>query len=165
MAETGDGTLSDSVEFRQATADDADTLADVYRSAYRGNRQLGFPAKAESATTETVSAWIRDSQVSVAERQGDVVGGVRLERENPGRVHLSRFAVHEEWKGEGIGSGLLAHVEDEMQRQGVRTVWLTTPEEHPYLPDFYRSRGYRRAGDWPLDYREYDEIVMEKQLD
>ena len=152
------------VACRPATVADAEALAEVYRSAYRENRRLGFPAKAESVTPETVSEWVRECWLYVAEIGGEIVGGVRLEAADSDRVKLSRFGVHEQWKGNGIGSGLLDHVEDVVRKEGFTTVWLTTPEEHPYLPAFYRDRGYEKAGDYPLDYRDYDEIVMEKRV-
>ncbi len=151
-------------EIRSARNEDADSLASVYRSAYRENRDLGFPATAESVTEDEVADWIRDCRVFVAEVDGNVVGGVRLEETDPERVKLSRLGVHEDWKGRGIGSQLLDYVEDAVMEWGHERVWLTTPPEHPYLPALYRDRGYERTCDYPLEYREYDEIVMEKRV-
>jgi GNAT superfamily N-acetyltransferase len=144
---------------------DAGQLARVYRSAYRENRELGFPAKAESITESEVADWIRDVRVYVARIDGDVVGGVRVKETEPERVKLSRLGVHEDRKGEGVGSRLLNHVEDVSRDEGYDAIWLTTPGEHPFLPDFYRSRGYEKTGEYPLEYRDYDEIVMEKDLE
>lgn len=152
------------VSIRPATVEDADALAAVYRSAYRANRELGFPAAAGSATADTVASWIREYRVHVAERGGDLGGGVRVERTGPDRVKVGRFGVREADKGEGIGTALLEHVEDRARARGDAAVWLTTPGEHPTLPDFYRRRGYVETGDYPLDHRDYDEIVMEKHL-
>ncbi|MFC4246668.1 GNAT family N-acetyltransferase [Natribaculum luteum] len=152
------------VELRRATSADAEELARVYRSAYRENRQLGFPAKAESVTPHTVAEWIRDSRVYVTTVENELVGGVRLEVTDPDRVKLSHLGVHENWKGEGIGSRLLDHAEEVTREWGHTTVWLTTPEDHPYLPELYRRRGYEKTRPYPLEYRDYDEIVMEKQV-
>lgn len=153
------------VSVRRATVDDADRLARVYRSAYRDNRRLGFPAKAESATGCEVAEWIRDHRVFDAESEETVVGGVRLEETEPDRMKLSRLGVHEDWKGEGLGRALLAHAVQVARDGGYRTIWLTTPEDHPYLPAFYRRRGFEVTGEYPLEYREYDEVVMEKRLE
>lgn len=151
-------------QIRQAVASDADELARVYRNAYRENRELGFPAKAESATKREVRTWIRENFVHVATVDDSVIGGVRLEATEPERVKLSRLGVHERWKGKGVGSRLVTSAEEEIRERGCATVWLTTPEEHPYLPDVYRRRGYEKTGTYPLEYRSYDEIVMEKRL-
>lgn len=152
------------MEIRRADISDADRLAAVYRNAYRENRELGFPAKAESASERDVAEWIREFRVFVAIVDEDIVGGVRIEETEPNRVKLSRLGVHERWQSEGIGSRLVEHAESAMREWGYRTIWLTTPEEHPCLPEFYRRRGYEETGLYPLDYRSYDEIVMEKQL-
>jgi GNAT superfamily N-acetyltransferase len=149
---------------RRATAADAERLAAVYRSAYEENRRLGFPAKAGSATPDTVAGWIGEHRVHVAGVGGTVVGGVRLDPTGPGRVTPGRLGVHEDWKGEGVGSALVAHAEEWAHREGYAVVRLTTPEDHPYLPGFYRRRGYERTGEYPLEYRDYDEVVVEKRL-
>ena len=154
----------DELTIRRADAEDASRLAEVYHSAYRENRALGFPAKAESVTPSTVADWIAAKQVFVARVEGKIVGGVRLEETDPGRLKLSRLGVHEDWKENSIGSQLLDHAESVARDQGRETIWLTTPETHPYLPEFYRSRGYEPAGEYPLDYRDYDEVIMEKRL-
>lgn len=152
------------IRIRRATTGDAATLARVYRSAYAENRRLGFPAKAESATGEAVASWIEECRVYVAESRDEVVGGVRLEETAPARVKLSRLGVREDRKGEGVGGRLVEHAAAAAREDGYDAVWLTTPGEHPFLPDFYRRRGYEETGPYPLEYRDYDEIVMEKRL-
>ncbi|WP_435179712.1 GNAT family N-acetyltransferase [Halorussus sp. AFM4] len=151
-------------EVRPATEDDAEALAAAYRSAYAENRRLGFPAEAESATANEVAEWILEHRVLVAELDGELVGGVRLEATEADRVKLSRLGVRADRKGEGVGSALLDRAEAAVRECGYGTVWLTTPGDHPYLPDLYRRRGYEETGTYPLEYREYDEIVMEKRV-
>lgn len=51
---------------RQATPQDAELLVHVYRSAYRENRELGFPVKAETATVEDIQEWLDDGRLMVA---------------------------------------------------------------------------------------------------
>lgn len=152
------------MEIRTADTSDAGRLAEIYRNAYRENRELGFPAKAGSASEGDVAEWIREFRLYVAIMDEDIVGGVRLEDTDPNRVKLSRLGVPERWQSEGIGSRLLEHAESAMRECGYSIIWLTTPEGHPYLPEFYRQRGYEETDMYPLDYRNYDEIVMEKQL-
>lgn len=151
-------------EIREASIADAETLAEVYQSAYQENRQLGFPAKAESVTADEVADWIRESRIYVATVEAKIVGSVRLEATDSERVKLSRLGVHESWKESGVGSSLMDYAEEAVADCDYATVWLTTPETHPYLPELYRRRGYEQTGTYPLEYREYDEIVMEKEV-
>lgn len=150
--------------FRRAEREDAGRLATVYRSAYAENRRLGYPASAGSVDAETVAEWIESCHVVVAEVEGTVVAGVRLEATESERVKLSRLGVHEDWKGRGVGSQLLEHALSRLRAADYETVWLTTPPEHPYLPDVYRRRGFVETDQYPLPDRSYDEVVMERDL-
>lgn len=150
---------------REATEADVDELLTVYHSAYRENRELGFPMKAENATAADVKSWMAEERLLVAEIDGTVVGAVRIERTDETSLKLSRLGVHDDWKGHGIGSRLLEQVESFASESANGRIWLTTPPDHPYLPELYRKRGYVETGVSPLDYRDYDEIVMEKELE
>lgn len=55
-------------------------------------------------------------------------------------------------------------VETMAYEEGLDGVRLTTPPDHPYLPSYYRGRGYERVAEYPLPYRVYDEVVMELDL-
>lgn len=112
----------DDVRIRRATADDAEPLARVYRSADSENRKLGFPARAGSATEHDVVEWIEERRVYVATVEGEIVGGVRLEATDVDRVKTGRLGVHEDWKGKGVGSRLLEYREYDgiVMEKGVR---------------------------------------------
>lgn len=153
------------LHIRSSKHEDAERLVAVYRSAYRENRELGYPTKAASVTEAGIYDWLEAERVFVAEIDRQVVGAIRIEESNPERAKFSRLGVHEDWKGNGIGSALLDHAEELARAEGFDAVWLTTPEDHPYLVSFYRDRGYRKSRDYPLEYRAYDEVVMEKSLD
>jgi len=152
------------VRVRPVTPADAAALAATSPDAYRRNRELGFPAKAGSATAEQVAEWIHEYTVPVAVADGEVVGGVRLGHPEPGVAKLGRFGVRETITGEGIGSRLLAAAEDVARERGDERVRSTTPEAHPFLVEFYRSREYEAVDD-PLEFRDYDEVVLETELD
>lgn len=153
------------LHIRSGKQEDAERLVTVYRSAYRENRELGYPTKAASATEADIHDWLEATRVFVAEIDGRVVGAIRIEETNPERAKISRLGVHEDWKRNGIGSALLDHAEELARAEGFDAVWLTTPEDHPHLLSFYRDQGYRETGDYPLEYRAYDEVVMVKSLD
>lgn len=152
------------IRIRPARPDDAEALAATYRDAYQQSRELGFPMKAGSATAQQVAEWIRDDHVLVAVDDEELVGGARLSHPEPSVTKVSRVGVRESRKGEGIGSRLLAAAEEAARERGDERARLTTPEEHPFLVEFYESRGYEIVGDYPLDFREYDEVILEKAL-
>jgi GNAT superfamily N-acetyltransferase len=74
---------------------------------------------------------------------GTVVGGVHAET-MWGWLHVATLAVHEEWRGQGLGTRLLAAVEDEGVRRGCTNVWLDTFSFQ--AKPFYERHGYRVFG-------------------
>ena len=152
------------VAVRAAEPDDAERFAAVCRNAYADTAALGFPMKGAETTTEEAATWIERDRVLVAERDGEVIGGVRLSTETGEAIKLGRLAVHETANGGGIGTALLDRAEAVAAEAGHDAIRLTTPPDHPFLADLYRDRGYQNVGDHPLDYREYDEILLEKRV-
>ncbi|WP_202613946.1 GNAT family N-acetyltransferase [Halostella pelagica] len=149
---------------QQATLTVAEQLTEVYQSAYQENRRLGLPNEAESASERKVADLIRQKTVYIAKKGGDVIGGVCLEETDSDRVELSRLAVHENWKGKGVGRQLLDYVEEQVRHCGYDTIWLITPEEHPYLPEMYRQRGYKDAETVSQENYDFEFLVMEKAI-
>lgn len=153
------------MRIRPAEPEEAEPLAALYRRAYRETRDLGFPMKAAGASTDDVRRWMDEARLLVAILEDKPVGAVRLEETPDGRLKVSRLAVEEEHQGEGIGSRLMDAAESIAREEGCDAVRLTTPPDHPYLPAFYRERGYERVAEYPLAYRDYDEIVLELNLE
>ncbi|UHQ98317.1 GNAT family N-acetyltransferase (plasmid) [Natrinema zhouii] len=142
----------------------AEQLAAVYQSAYQENRRLGLPNEAESASERKIADLVQQNTVYVAKKGGDVIGGVCLEETDSDRVELSRLAVHENWKGEGVGRQLLDYAEEQVRHCGYATIRLITPEEHPYLPEMYRQRGYEDVETVSQENYLFEFLVMEKAI-
>ncbi|SFT03732.1 GNAT family N-acetyltransferase [Halostagnicola kamekurae] len=150
---------------QRATAAVAEQLAEVYQSAYQENRRLGLPNnEAESVSKKRIAGLIRKSTVYVAKKGDDVIGGVCLENTDSDRVKLRRLAVHEDWKGEGVGRQLLDYAEEQAQYHGYATIWLITPKAHPYLPEMYRQRGYEDVETVSQENYDFEFLVMEKRM-
>lgn len=153
------------MRIRKAGPEDAEALETVYRSAYRETQDLGFPMKAAEATAEEIRRWIVGGRVLVAVSSDVLIGAVRLEATSDGYLKVSRLAVHQNHQREGVGSRLMAEAESIAREARFDGIRLTTPPGHPYLPAFYRGRGYERVAEYPLPYRDYDEIVMELEVE
>jgi GNAT superfamily N-acetyltransferase len=63
-----------------------------------------------------------------------------------------------------IGGRLLDRARRLVRAWGHTTVRITTPEEHPCLPGFYRRRGYAVTRPYRFEFRDYDEVVVEKRV-
>ncbi|ELY99998.1 N-acetyltransferase GCN5 [Natrialba aegyptia DSM 13077] len=142
----------------------AEQLAEVYQSAYQENRRLGLPNEAESASEKRIADLVRQNTVYVAKKDGDVIGGVCLEDTDSDHVKLSRLAIHENWKREGVGRQLLDYAEEQARHYGYATIRLITPEEHPYLPEMYRQRGYEDVETVSQESYDFEFLVMENAI-
>ena len=70
--------------------------------------------------------------------------------------------VHEEWRGHGLGSRLMAAAENEARARGAAQMVLSTHDFQ--APDFYRRLGFEPVGhidDYPMGFRS---IFLRKRL-
>ena len=155
-----------SLRVRRATAADVERLAPLYRAAYDTAADLGYPNGMQEVTAEYVRGWFDGAPPSAefaAERDGDLVGAIRVLEESD-VPFLERVAVAPDAQGEGIGSRLFARAERYAREAGYDRVRLGTFTDHPFLLDFYESRGYERFTLWESDDYEHDYVGYEKRI-
>jgi len=80
---------------------------------------------------------------AVAYKSGAVVGTGRLILETNGDARIGRMAVDASLRRDGVGSALLAFLENEARSQGVRQVILHAQN---YVKSFYSKHGYIEHG-------------------
>lgn len=107
-----------------------------------------------------------------AERSGEVVGWAALNPYSPrsaydGVADLSIY-IGRAHRGTGVGTQLLAAVEQQARRESFRKIVLATFPFNPAGQRLYRKSGYRTVGTFEkqgiLDGREIDVTIMEKLL-
>ncbi|HRO31190.1 MULTISPECIES: GNAT family N-acetyltransferase [Micrococcaceae] len=77
----------------------------------------------------------------------------------PEAVELNHLQVRDEYRGQGVGSALIAAAEDLIARTGCYQMAVGVAEDNPAAERLYRRLGYRRTG--VLDVSEYDWITPE----
>lgn len=134
-----------------AAADEAlcASIAQVINNAYReGEAGLWISGAARTSGTE-VTDFIRNGEVIVAEREGAVVGCVRLMGIEPGVAEFGMLSTELAVQGTGIGSALLRFTECAAVKAGFRELqleilcprgWLHPRKEH--LKAWYGRCGY-----------------------
>lgn len=106
--------------------------------------------------TEDYADVIRDRRVTVAERDGAIVGVLVLHVTDEGLV-IDNVAVHPSDRGKGLGRALLELAEAEATRAGFDSISLYTHEKLTESQALYSRIGYveydrRSRGDFSLVY-------------
>ncbi|WP_445372109.1 GNAT family N-acetyltransferase [Methylomonas sp. HW2-6] len=140
--------------FSRADANDAEALAELINSAYRGETsRLGWTTEADLLEGRRIDAAgivkllaAADSLILVCRQHGQLLGSVHLQY-GAGQVQIGMLAVSPCHQGQGIGKQLLRQAE-----QWAEQVWPVQRFSMAVIPlrqeliEFYQRRGYRRTG-------------------
>jgi len=108
---------------------------------------LGWPARGVRARWEDAERGRRE--MFVAEHEGRVAGSVSINVHNhlPEHLHLFALDVSSALQRRGIGTALIAAVEDEAKGLGFRGVWLAVAVDNTDARRLYERLGYLSDGE------------------
>jgi ribosomal protein S18 acetylase RimI-like enzyme len=124
---------------RPATAADAPGVAALVQAAY--GHYVERIGMLPGPMTEDYAEVIRERQVTVAERDGAVVGVLVLAVTDEGFL-VDNVAVHPDHRGTGLGRALLELAEAEARRAGFDSIYLYTHEQMTENLALYSRIGY-----------------------
>jgi ribosomal protein S18 acetylase RimI-like enzyme len=142
--------------FRRAGTADAEAIAALVNSAYRGDSsRAGWTTEADllggqRTDTEEIAQLItrEGSALLLCQRAGTIIGSVHVERVDEMTAYLGMLVIKPLLQGQGLGRSLTEEAE-----RFVRAEWgaarmqmqvITLREE---LIAWYERRGYRRTGE------------------
>jgi GNAT superfamily N-acetyltransferase len=136
------------VKLRQATADDAPKIAEIWHQGWRDG-QLGFvPQELVAARHEDsfrTRAARRVSDTTVAVVDGEVAGFVMVVGNEVEQVYVA--ARH---RGAGVADVLMTEAERRIAGAGYARAWLAVVAGNSRARRFYERRGWSDAG--PFSY-------------
>ena len=124
---------------RSAEAADAWRVAELVDAAY--GHYVERIGMLPGPMTNDYADVIRTRQVTVAERQGAIVGIIVLTVTDEGFL-VDNVAVHPSHRGTGLGRALLQFAEAEAQRAGFDAIYLYTHEKMTENLALYARIGY-----------------------
>lgn len=136
---------------RLATAADLDELLDVTLKAYQPIRDLDIDFPAATADKDLLKENVTGNATYVLEKDGAIIATITIifpwaREETPSRYpFVWWFAVHPDYKNQGVGSKLLNYVEETILRDTLKAPAVTlgtSGRKHPWLADMYKRRGY-----------------------
>jgi GNAT superfamily N-acetyltransferase len=159
----------DMIEVRAAVEDDLDAVVMVghrtWPAAYTELAGADYVERGLATwwTPESTLAGIQAGRVSVAERDGRIIG---MAGTGPGEgcLILWKLYVLPEEQGHGAGTALLERVISEAEAAGEHVVRLEYLAGNTSAEAFYRARGFRETGREPDADGGPDQVWMELSL-
>jgi len=149
-------------EIRNAKLREASEIASLISSYSSKNLML-------SRTAESVVEEIRN--FIVAEYKGKIAGCCAVSFFTEDLAEIRSVAVDRQYKGKGIGSGLISKAEEILRDEGIKNAFVLT-----YVDDFFSRLGYIKVDKSKFPQKiwrdclscpkitQCDEIAMEKSL-
>ena len=125
------------MRIRVATAEDAETIAQVVNAAFRVER---FFIDRDRISTEKVRAMLNMGEFLVAE-DGGMAACVYVELQGE-RGYFGLLAVDPGRQGSGLGRRLVEEAEERARAAGCKVMDLRIVNLRAELPAFYRRLGY-----------------------
>ncbi len=133
------------ISIRAADQSDASDIAQLLG-------QLGYPSSSEQVAGRLVQVSASPAdQVLVVEAGGQLTAMASIHfmlyfHRGETLCKITSFVVKEGYRGQGIGSALLALIEQIARLQGCRRMELTSAEIRTAAHAFYEGKGYHKAG-------------------
>jgi len=154
--------------------DSIETLTELLHRGYKQLADMGLRYLATHQDSDMTHKRIEHADCFVAVHKGNIVGTVTvnmpeatggspwLDREDV--AHFQQFAVDPAYQGQGIGTRLVACIEDHARRNGVCELALDTAETAVHLIEWYKRLGYRfiEYADWEVT--NYRSVVLSKTI-
>lgn len=124
--------------YKNADINDAETLIDIYDSAFYDDYILYGECPAYGRSVESMEQSVIEFPKVIAYDQGKAVGVISYKPEGSGKYYIGCLAVKKEKQGKGIGTALMRHFLDEHPEWNEIT--LVTPCDKEQNIRFYTER-------------------------
>ncbi|KUM05400.1 GNAT family N-acetyltransferase [Chromobacterium subtsugae] len=155
------------IKLRQASWDDLPAVCQLIQQAFAPLlSQLPSPPTALDETIASLTGHLSSgSQIFVAARQSRIVACLLVLPPENGCAEIKRVCTHPDLQGQGLGAALLDYAEQELQRQGVQQLKLSTRRRLPSNLQFYQRLGYEVSAQQPYPQGIEDErVTLSKPL-
>jgi len=143
--------------FRRAITTDAEAIAALVNSAYRGDSsRAGWTTEADllggqrTDAEEITQLVAREGSVLLlCLREGELVGSVHVERVDDVTAYLGMLVIRPVLQGQGLGCSLMEEAERFARAEwGVARMQMQVITLRSELIAWYERRGYRRTGEF-----------------
>lgn len=135
------------IKLRQPRTEDVDRLLELDEAACIAT--TGRPLGNWSQRREMILSVIKDEPnlIRVAEIKGEVIGFGWLNTD-PMQDTITSFAVFPEFQRQGVGSGLVAELENQARKMQMKKIAFRTGIANEKARRFFSKMGYREIEVW-----------------
>jgi GNAT superfamily N-acetyltransferase len=154
--------------------DSTSLLTNLLHRAYKPLLDMGLRYLATHQSEDVARRRIARGKCFVAVSDGHIVATVTYcfpaswpgvgWFDRPGVASVEQFAVEPDLQRKGIGSALLAHIEQIARDEGAAELSLTTAEPAAQLIAYYAKRGYRYVDYTDATKPRYRSVILSKRL-
>jgi ribosomal-protein-alanine N-acetyltransferase len=144
------------VTFRKMTVEDIPAVIELDQKSF----SLPWPERSfrfELTDNPASRCWVADLEGKVV---GMIVVWLIVDE-----AHVATLATHPDYRRQGIGKRLLAHVLRDMIQDGARRSFLEVRESNRAAQEMYRKLGYEITGRRRRYYRDNDEDAILMNLE
>ena len=152
-----------SLAWQRLSKQHLETWVELLHAAYAGNLAMGMNFTAATMTIEQGAQFLEDRLVWGGFTQTQLVATFTLRHDGEG-WHLNLLAVRPDQSRRGYGELALLEAERHALDAGAAELLLDTAEAHPWLLEFYRSRGYVECGYVQKPGKTYRSVLFRKPL-
>lgn len=130
---------------RRATEADVEAVLKVTKesfSLYQEDLHVTYEVKALKETLDSTLADIKNHAVFVVEKNGELVGAIRIKKLSPDLWYVYRFGVSPKISNTGLGSALLDAAVTYAHDNGAKAIALHTNAKYYRLARYYYGKQF-----------------------
>ena len=143
------------MEIRPCTDDDLAILSARWK-VYGDVHESHYSGQLTGASTYLI-AWRDEEPLGSGVVQWGGCVGTKAREAFPNAVEFNHLQVRDEYRGQGVGTALIAAAEQLIGREGKPQVAVGVADDNPHAERLYLRLGYRRTG--VVDVSEYSWIA------
>jgi GNAT superfamily N-acetyltransferase len=144
------------IRFKTATNQNAQEIANLVNSAYRGEySQQGWTTEASllggqrtdaESLQRLIDSPLNQIEIAYEGESQSIIGSVHLIQEIPDTLYFGMLTVEPRAQAKGLGKIILKHVENIALRYGLKRIRFTVIPNRTELVAFYQRRGFNATG-------------------
>ena len=155
--------------------DSLEHLTELLHRAYAPLGAMGYLYRAVNQDVAMTRTRVARGECYVVEANGSVVGTAVLQPpsspvdwcewyDRPEVSNISQFAIDPAHQRRGLGSQLMAHLEERARALHAEEVAVDTSEGATHLVRYYERRGYRFVGHAQWSHTNFRSVLLSKRL-